>query len=514
MVIHDFLFNSAKTCPEKVALVCEDGRFTYRELKEKSTRLANFLLDSGLRRGDRVAIYLENGMPAVVAIFAALKAGGAFMMVNPTTKKRKLDYLLRDSQASVLIAPEKHLHWVTPFLSRDDMSLSMLIGVGNEGKKEKTYANPGLSQILSREQKNIKFPDVIDMDLAALIYTSGSTGVPKGVTLVHRNMVSAAISITSYLQNQSNDIILNVLPLSFDYGLYQVLMAFMFGGRVILERSFNYSSSILNRLSEEKVTCLPGVPMIFNILIRMDGFSETNFPNIRYFTNTGAAIPVASTRRIRELFPKARFYSMYGLTECKRVSYLPPDMIDKKPESVGLGMPNEEAYIVREDGTRAAPGEIGELVVRGSNVMAGYWNDQEATDRVLKPGMYPWEKVLHTGDLFKMDKDGYLYFIGRKDDIIKSRGEKVSPREVEEVLHSIPGILEAAVVGIHDDFLGMSIQAHVVTNGSGQISDQDVIRFCHDNLENFMVPRTVVFHESLPKSPSGKIDKTALGPRK
>ena len=265
--------------------------------------------------------------------------------------------------------------------------------------------------------------------------------------LTHLNIVSAATSITTYLENTPDDIIINLLPLSFDYGLYQVLMAFKVGGTIVLERSFTYPHTVIETIIREKVTGLPIVPTISAVLLQLD-LSPYKFPDLRYISNTAAALPTHHIIRLRELFPHVRIYSMYGLTECKRVSYLPPDQIDIRPTSVGRGMPNEEVYIVDEKGQRVPPGVVGELVVRGSNVMKGYWELPEETEEKLKPGPFPGEKVLYTGDLFRMDEEGYLYFFGRKDDIIKTRGEKVSPKEVEDVLYSLPGIAEAAVIGV------------------------------------------------------------------
>jgi acyl-CoA synthetase (AMP-forming)/AMP-acid ligase II len=324
--------------------------------------------------------------------------------------------------------------------------------------------------------------------------------------LTHLNIVSAATSITTYLENTPDDIIVNLLPLSFDYGLYQVLMAFKIGGTVVLERSFTFPHSVIETIIREKVTGLPIVPTISAVLLQLD-LSPYKFPDLRYISNTAAALPTHHIRRLRALFPHVRLYSMYGLTECKRVSYLPPDQIDIRPTSVGRGMPNEEVYIVDENGQRVPPGVVGELVVRGSNVMKGYWELPAETEERLKPGPFPGEKVLYTGDLFRMDEEGYLYFFGRKDDIIKTRGEKVSPKEVEDVLYSLPGIAETAVIGVPDEVLGQAIRAVVTLREGAHLTEQDVLRHCAERLENFMVPQSVVFVASMPKTDSGKISK-------
>jgi acyl-CoA synthetase (AMP-forming)/AMP-acid ligase II len=327
--------------------------------------------------------------------------------------------------------------------------------------------------------------------------------------LTHLNIVSAATSITSYLENSPDDTILSVLPLSFDYGLYQALMAFKAGGTLILERSFTYPYRIIELLNRERVTGFPIVPTISAMLLQLD-LTAHRFPALRYITNTAAALPTDHIRRLRVLLPDVKIFSMYGLTECKRVSYLPPDQIDIRPASVGRGMPNEEVYIVDETDRRVSADTVGELVVRGSNVMKGYWDSPEETDRVLKPGPVPGEKVLHTGDLFRMDHEGYLYFVGRKDDIIKTRGEKVSPREVEDVLHAMPGVVEAAVIGVPDEVLGEAIKAVVRLQAGVRLTAAQVIHWCSLKLENFMVPRFVEFESEFPKTSTGKINKRKL----
>jgi acyl-CoA synthetase (AMP-forming)/AMP-acid ligase II len=347
----------------------------------------------------------------------------------------------------------------------------------------------------------------IDLDLAMLVYTSGSTGFPKGVMMTHRNVVAAATSITTYLENTPDDVILNVLPISFDYGLYQVLMAAQVGATLVLEQSFAFPQAILAKMTAERVTGLPLVPTMAAIILQMRDLEHGAFPHLRYLTNTAAALPPAHITRLRELFAGARLYSMYGLTECKRCTYLPPEELARRPGSVGIAIPGTEAYVVDADGARAAPGVTGELVVRGAHVMQGYWENPEATARALRPGPYPWEKVLYTGDLFRADDDGFLYFVGRKDDIIKTRGEKVSPKEVENALYALPGIREAAVVGVPDPILGLAIKAVVAADPHANLSAHDVIRHCARHLEDFMVPKMVEFRDALPKTESGKISR-------
>jgi acyl-CoA synthetase (AMP-forming)/AMP-acid ligase II len=350
----------------------------------------------------------------------------------------------------------------------------------------------------------------IDIDLAAIIYTSGSTGEPKGVMLTHRNMLTACTSIAAYLEVREDEVILGVLPLSFDYGLYQMIMAFRQGARLVLERSFTYPAQVLKLMVEERVTGFPGVPTIFAILAGMKTLRDYDLSQIRYVTNTAAALPLKHILALKELFPGARIFSMYGLTECKRCTYLPPEDLDRKPGSVGIAIPNTEMWIVDEDGRKVPPNTMGELVIRGATVMKGYWEKPEATARMLRPGPLPGEQVLYTGDYCRMDDEGYLYFVGRADDVFKSGGEKVAPKEIEAVLYDIPGIKEAAVIGVPDDLLGRAVKAFVVLEQGVSLSEKEVRRLCQEKLENFFVPRHIEFVSGLPRTDTGKIKKTEL----
>ncbi|MHC4570406.1 MAG: class I adenylate-forming enzyme family protein, partial [Planctomycetota bacterium] len=350
-------------------------------------------------------------------------------------------------------------------------------------------------------------PRCIDVDLATLIYTSGSTGEPKGVMSTHHNMISAARSIVQYVGNVEDDIILDVLPLSFDYGLYQVIMAFMFGGTIVLEKSFLYLHTILERIAQEKVTGFPIVPTIVAMLLKLDDLTQYDFSSLRYMTNTGAALPVEHIRRLRSMFPHVTMISMFGLTECKRVCYLPPEELDRIPSSVGKAMPNCEVFVVDEDGNEVPPGKTGELIIRGSNVMQGYWKDPHITARTYRDGQYPSGRILYSGDYFKKDEQGYLYFLGRKDDMIKSKGERISAKEVENNISCMEGVAEVAVVGLPDEIFGQVIKACIVPAPNVELIDKQVLKYCAANMETFMVPKYIEFMDSLPKTPNGKIDK-------
>ncbi len=516
MLLNEFLERSAVLFPDKTALVCRDNRLSFVEIDRVANSLGRALVNLGLRKQDRVIIYLDNSIESVVSLFAILKAGGIFVIIDPQVKAKKLNHILDDCQARVLITDTAHLTGVSETVY-DLKSLKQIILTDDEpviAEVEPAGSRPDIFSYhtLLREFPSTYLPSpCIDIDLASLIYTSGSSGNPKGVMLTHHNMVSAATSITQYLENTNSDIILDTLPLAFDYGLYQVLMAFKFGGTVILEKSFVYPQQIINLIIREKVTGWPIVPMIAAILARLKNFDKQDFSHLRYITSTSQTLPPKHIAFLRKAFPGVEIYSMYGLTECKRVTYLTPEQLRKRPGSVGKAMPNTETYIVNEnDEVITEAGRPGELVVRGSNVMRGYWNLPEETAKALRPGPHPGEKVLYTGDLFQQDEEGYLYFLGRKDDIIKTAGHMVSPKEVENVLCKKEDIIEAAVIGMDDEILGKAVQAFVHLADSSHSTGEDIIKFCSERLEDFAMPKKVILCGPLPRTASGKIQKREL----
>jgi amino acid adenylation domain-containing protein len=506
LLVHELLERAAARCPDQVALVCDGQRLTYAAVDALANRCANALRAQGVRRGDRVVIWCPNSVEAVVAIFGALKAGGVFVMVNETTKPDRLAYVVRNSRARVVIAQARQAATLQQL--RADGVVDAAIATVPEG----TAAPTGLvawPAMLAAAPASAPPREVIDRDLACLIYTSGSTGDPKGVMSAHHNVVFAATSITTYLRNQPDDIVISALPLSFDYGLYQLLMVFLFGGTLVLERSFTYPAAFLERLAQERATGLPGVPTMWAMLLDMD-LAQFDLSSLRYVTNTAAALPPSHIQRLRAAFPAVRVYSMYGLTETKRTLYMPPEHLDAHPGSVGIAIPGTEVWVEDENGRRCGPNEVGELVVRGGHVMLGYWEAPEATALRFPPGPLPGERLCRSGDLFTCDEHGFHYFVGRRDDMLKSRGEKVAPKEVEAVLHELDGVVEAAVAGVPDPVLGQAICAYVVRRDPA-LTEVAVLRHCRARLEDFKVPKMVQFVESLPKTTTGKVHRASLG---
>ncbi|WP_372399288.1 class I adenylate-forming enzyme family protein [Azospirillum sp. HJ39] len=506
-LVHQFLTETALRDPARTALIAGDARRSFTELDRESDAIACALQSAGIGRGHRVAVMLENSIEYVAGLFATLKAGGIFVPVNPSTKADKLAYLLDDADVGLLIAPAALARQVLPALEAVERPPSVLwVGTAlPAGATGLLYADA-----LSSPQRPPADPRLIDQDLAAIMYTSGTTGQPKGVMLTHANYVNTTWAISTYLGNTPDDVVMCVLPLTFGYGLSQVMTAVRVGFTLVLERSFAFPAETLKRMVGHRVTGLPGVPTIFSTLLGLEAAKTADLGSLRYLTNAAAPLPAAHLRRLRERFPQAAFHSMYGMTECcTRISTLDPADLDNKPTSVGRAIPNSEAFVADENGNRLPPGQVGELVVRGANVMRGYWARPEDTARRLRRGPQG-ETLLFTGDLFSQDAEGHLYFVSRKDDVFKCRGEKVSPKEVENALYELDGVLEACVIGVPDDADGLAVKAFLVPREGADLSEAAIRQHCRGRLESHLVPKFIEFRDSLPKTDSGKIRRAEL----
>jgi len=505
MLLHNYLRGSAHRFPEKASIVFSGKVHSFRDIDEASDRLACEFQRLGLRRGDRVAAMLDNSVEMVVSLWGTLKAGAVFVPISPGIKTEKLSFLLEDSGAAAFVA-SSHLRQRVQEATTQASFPGTIIWVGDNSEVNGSH----FSEILAQPHQIPTDPGLIDQDLCLIIYTSGSTGNPKGVMMTHRSIYNNVWSISTYLDNRPDDVVLCVLPLSFDYGLFQVLTGTRVGFTVVLERGFTYPYDIFKRIEEYRVTGLPGVPTIFAKLLEFAPFDGLDLSSLRYLSNTAAPFPAAHILTLQQCLPQAQIFSMYGLTECTRVSYLDPSRLGAKVTSVGRGMPNSETYIVNEDGQRCGPREIGELVVRGTSVMRGYWRRPDATAKALRDGDIAGEKVLFTGDLFWQDEEGDLYFVGRRDDVFKCRGEKVSPREVEACLYELDSVAEVAVVGVPHPIDGLAIKAHVVPREGRVISEESLRRQCLSRLEPQLIPRFFELCASLPKTDSGKIITSVL----
>lgn len=502
----DGLLNQVKNFPDKPALVVEGQAYTYQQLHDDSSRLAFWLQQQGVQKGDRIAIYMENSFAAAVSIYAAIKLGAIFVVINHQIKSVKLEKILQDSEARVLVTQENLQQQFLPLIN--SMSLAILC----TRIKEEHSAIIDFDNALAASSVDYLVPTIIPSDLVALIYTSGTTGDPKGVMHTQSSMVFAIASISQYLQITYIDKILSVLPLAFSYGLYQLLIAVWQGATLVLEKNFNYPAQIFNRLEEQQANIFPAIPTMYALIIAADKRSPLRFPSVTRITNAGAALSPVFIPSLKSIFPNADLFAMYGQTECNRACYLPPHYLqdfETYSQSVGIAIPGTEIFLVDEQEKRLPPGSEGFLCVRGHHLMAGYWKKPELTRKILKTDPVTGESVLHTGDWFYMDAEGLLFFKGRSDDIIKSRGEKVSPTEIEHALTSVEGVNEAAVVAQEDETLGQAIIAFVTVSDVSLI-DRKIKKLLMDKVETYMVPKEIFIVAELPKTANGKVDKLSL----
>ncbi|HZX31662.1 MAG TPA: acyl-CoA ligase (AMP-forming), exosortase A system-associated, partial [Rhodocyclaceae bacterium] len=464
-------------------------------------------------RGERVAIYLEKRFEFVIAAFGATAAGAVFVPVNPLLKPEQVGYILRDCNVRVLVTSTERFPLLKDHLLQcHDLRRVVLAGSGTEEADGLPFALDHWPAVLDGPGE--AFHRVIDTDMAAILYTSGSTGRPKGVVLSHRNMVAGAKSVASYLENRPGDTLLAALPLSFDAGFSQLTTAFHVGARTVL---LNYllPKDVLNALVDEQVTGLTAVPPLYIQLTQLK-WPEGIDKHLRYFANTGGRMPLETLKALRAALPNSRPYLMYGLTEAFRSTYLPPEQVDVRPDSIGKAIPNADILVLREDGSECAANEPGELVHRGALVGMGYWNDAEKTAERYRPlpcreaGLILPEIAVFSGDTVRRDEDGYLYFIGRRDEMIKTSGYRVSPTEVEEVLYGTQLVGEAAAFGVPHPQLGQAVVA-VVTAKDSVLDPDALIRHAREHLPAYMVPARIdVRPGPLPRNPNGKIDRKTL----
>ncbi len=515
-LLHQLIEIQAARQPRLPALFHKDRQVTYSELRDSIAATAAGLVQLGLQKNERAAIYLPKQPETVCAIFGIAAAGGVFVPVNPLLKPRQVAYILQDCNVRVLITSRQRLQQLHEVIPQCH-DLRQVILVDRPPPEPDAGAGRQGVEVLHWESAvdpsgGTGLPPRIDTDMAAILYTSGSTGHPKGVVLSHKNMVAGAKSVSSYLANTPDDRLLAVLPFSFDYGLSQLTTAFRTGASVAL-MDYLLPRDILRATVKHRITGLAAVPPLWNQLVQLEWPAEAS-ETLRYITNSGGAMPRATTEKLRDLLPRTRIFLMYGLTEAFRSTYLPPDQIDSRPDSIGKAIPNAEILVVREDGTECAPGEPGELVHRGSLVALGYWNDPSKTAERFKPAPgqpaeLPFREIaVWSGDRVRRDEDGYLYFISRMDEMIKTSGYRVSPTEIEEVVYGLKSVIEAAAIGVPHPTLG---QAIVLATVCKQTPDEEaVLDHCRKALPNFMVPQAVIFSDGLPRNQNGKIDRKAL----
>ncbi len=495
------------------AVVAGHRRLDYDELRAGIDRFARALGGLDVSADARVAVWLDKQIETVLAIFGTARAGRVFVPVNPLLKAEQAAYIARDCNVEVLITTDQRWASLRPLCGEcPDLRHVVLLAAG-ESEAAPNVNVLGWDDLIALTGS--AGPRRIDIDMAGILYTSGSTGKPKGVVLSHRNIVEGARSVSTYLQNTSSDRLLAVLPLSFDYGLSQLTTSFLVGATVVLH-NYLLPQDVVRSLAREHITGLAAVPPLWIQLAALNWPAEVG-EQLRYFTNSGGAMPTATLAELRKRAPNAKPYLMYGLTEAFRSTYLPPEEVDRRPTSIGKAIPNAEILVVREDGSECTPGEPGELVHRGALVSLGYWNDPEKTAERFRslPGqrkeLVLTELAVWSGDTVKRDEDGFLYFVSRRDEMIKTSGYRVSPTEVEEVIYRTGLVAEIAAFGVDHPVLGQAIVV-VAQPAEGRSADSKaLIDACKADLPAYMLPQHVDWvKEALPRNANGKIDRKAL----
>lgn len=513
LLVHELIARSAQQSPTRVALQEGKHSLDYASLAVAINQAAYFYLQLGLERSERVAVWLEKRIDTVTALFGAAAAGGVFVPVNPLLKAEQVGHILMDCNVRILVTSPERLELLRETLAHcRDLRTVVLVG--------DKPADPVDGMRVANWSERLDTPGkspfrAIDQDMAAILYTSGSTGRPKGVVLSHRNIVAGAESVSQYLANTEEDRILSVLPLSFDYGLSQLTTAFRVGACAVL-MNYLLPRDVIRAVEREKITGLAAVPPLWVQLAQLE-WPESVTGHLRYITNSGGHMPKPTLDALRAKLPKTQPFLMYGLTEAFRSTYLPPEEVDRRPDSMGKAIPNAEILVVREDGSFCAPGEPGELVHRGVHVALGYWNDPEKTAERYKPapgqlsGLVIPELAVWSGDTVKMDEEGYLYFIGRRDEMIKTSGYRVSPSEVEEVVYASGLVKEVIATGVTHPILGQAVVLVVYAAAADAALVDDILAECKKRLPAFMVPARIESRaEPLPRNPNGKIDRKRL----
>jgi acyl-CoA ligase (AMP-forming) (exosortase A-associated) len=492
----DILFQQRGDRASHIALIDEDRRLTYTDLIDQTERLAATLHARGVQRGDHCAVYLQRSVESVAALFAVWSLGAVVVIINDVLKSRQVNYIIDHSEASFLITDSRLLEALTDVT----LSADRILAVDPETPADHR-------SIPAR---------VIGADLALIIYTSGSTGMPKGIMLSHNNLISGAHIIADYLGLTCNEIIISLLPFSFDYGLNQLLTALLVGGTLVIQRSV-FPADICNTLIRERITGMGAVPMVWQQLAGgRSSFIKKQFPHLRYITNTGGRMPESITKLFRHIHPHIRIYLMFGLTEAFRSTFLPPEQVDVRPGSIGKAIPNVELFVLNERGEVCRPGEEGELVHRGANIAMGYWKDPENTAKRFRPAPFQQGKggqaeiAVYSGDYVKTDEEGFLYFVGRKDQMIKSHGMRVSPEEIEDHIFASQMVKHAAAFAVPFDEVKSSIVIALVPSDPAAYSQKELALYCKTNLPEYLRPDVYWQLECFPLTSTGKPDRVRL----
>ena len=517
-----FLLNAVEKNPHAVAVIDGATSYTYADVMKKTSQMSVALHEYGMKRGERVGVYVEKSLEALVSMLAIVWAGGVYVNINPQLKEDQVTHIMRNCQISMLVIDDNKTALKLPsvrvrFVRESNIAhISESNGVASALELETPIKTLALNAIFSSDVS--KTPDIVskESDLSTIIYTSGSTGMPKGIMLSHHNVVVGAQIVSTYLENTSSDRILSLLPLNFDVGMNQFTTMLRVAGTLVLQKSM-WPGDILKALRTHEITGLAGVPSVWTLLLQNEKSLLSNpLEHLRYISNTGGQIPQPNVDKLVTVLPHTKVILMYGLTEAFRSTYLPSTEIHRGSQCIGRAIPNTDIWVVNEQGQECAVDEVGELIHKGPTVALGYWGDAEKTNAVYRINpfapkeMLEREMVVYSGDLVKRDADGYLHYVGRRDEQIKTQGYRLSPSEIEELLYSTGVVYEAAAFGEKDLMLGHKIITVVAFKENTPCTPQELRRICSERAPSHMVPHVVHVLDVLPKNANGKIDRSLL----
>jgi len=517
-VLHDLLAKAALESPTKPAVFLKTDSMTYAEINDEVNRLAQVLMASGVVKGDRVAFYLEKCFEKVVSIFGISKAGGVFVPIRRLSHGNQAAHIVADSGSNILITTYSRLGILKDVIL-EMPNLKIIIAIGKEDLAAKNEISKHVTVVdwkesLANAVENKNFPQVVEPDLVAILYTSGSTGKPKGVVLSHLNLVAGARTVSEFLKIGPSDKILSILTFGFDYGLNQLTTCFMHQAQIVL-LDYLFAKDIIEYARKYQISGIAAVAATWIQLLQFKWDGAT-LPSLRYVTNSGGAIPEEYVRELRRRIPQTSIYLMYGLTEAFRSTFLDPALVDQFPTSMGKAIPGEEILILNEQGKPVQPGETGELVHRGVLVAQGYWNAPDLTAiryrrNPMQPSEIPLpETVVFSGDQVRIDERGLLYFVGRKDEMIKSAGNRISPTEVEEILYASGHVAATVAIGIPHEIYGQSVFAIIAPKSTGEFDLELLKKYCSAQMPAYMIPVGYDVRESIPLNTNGKLDRSLV----
>jgi acyl-CoA ligase (AMP-forming) (exosortase A-associated) len=514
-VVGELALSAGEKWADKVCAFQANATITYAEVLDGSLKLARFLLQTGLRKGDRVCFYLEKRFEKICSIFGIALAGGVFVPIRRLARIPQATHIINDCGARILITTSSRVLDILEQLSAmPHLHTIVIIDKIDRLELPPDRAIIGWDEIMDQTEGALPEMRITEHDLAAILYTSGSTGRPKGVVLSHLNIMAGASKISEYLKITPDERILSILTFGFDYGLNQLMTTWSHGAQIVL-LDYLFPRDIIKAVDKFEITGLAAVATTWIQLLQMS-WENSGMARLRYITNSGGAIPEHYVREMRLRLPDTQIFLMYGLTEAFRSTYLDPALVDRYPTSIGQAVPGEEILVLDAHDQPVKPGEVGELVHRGVLVAQGYWNDPELTrvryrPNPLQPAEVPLrEMVVYSGDQVRIDENGLLYFIGRHDEMIKCSGNRISPSEVEEVLYQCEGIADVVAFGIPHETYGQSVYAVVSLAEGSKLMLPAMLKYCKDHLPSYMVPAEIEIWDSLPRNDNGKLDRSGI----